>query len=227
MLILLRQWLPVEAILFLQEKNVNMENEIRKVLEELRKERQRKFDQTIEMVINLKKFDPKKESFNLHVLLPHKIRNKKICAFLMKKNTLLDTITKGEFEKYKNKKEVKKLVKNYDFFIAHASLMPFIATSFGKYLGPAGKMPSPQLGIVTQEDESSINTLIEKVNSTSRIKSKEPSLKIPAGKISMKDEEIIRNILQIYNAVLQALTKEKIKSVLLKSTMSKPIKLQI
>lgn len=204
-----------------------MENEIIKALTILKQEKQRKFDQTVELIINLQKFDIKKESVNLFVALPYKARDKKVCGFLTKKSSLLDTITKQDFEKYNSKKEIKKLVKEYDFFIAHGSLMPAVATTFGKYLGPAGKMPSPQLGIVTNEDEASIKTILEKISHTARVKSKEPSLKIPVGKTSMKDEEIAKNAIQIYNSVLSAVTKEKIKSVMLRFTMTKSIKIQV
>ena len=34
--------------------------------------------------------------------------------------------------------------------------MPVVATTFGRALGPTGKMPSPQLGIVANEDDNSI-----------------------------------------------------------------------
>ena len=53
----------------------------------------------------------------------------------------MKTITKPEFDKYKEKKELRNLVREHDFFIANAKLMPSVATAFGKALGPAGKMP--------------------------------------------------------------------------------------
>ena len=204
-----------------------MKDEIGKALTDLRKEEKRKFNQTVDLIINLQKFDIKKESVNLFVQLPHQFKERKICAFLPNKSKMVDTITKAEFDKYKNKKDVKKLVQSYDFFIAHASLMPSVAATFGKYLGPTGKMPSPQLGILTTEDDTAIETLISKVNITARVKSKEPSLKIAVGKSTMKDEEIIQNALQIYNAVLSAITREKIKNVLIKFSMTKPFKIKI
>ena len=43
--------------------------------------------------------------------------------------------------------------------MAQASLMPSVATGFGRALGPTGKMPSPQLGIILNADEKSIKEL--------------------------------------------------------------------
>ena len=106
--------------------------------------------------------------------------------------------------------------------------MPQIATIFGKYFGPQGKMPSPQLGILAEESEEKIRDIIKKFEKIVRIKSKEPSLKFCIGKESMKDEEISENAIHAYNQILNALPrkKENIRSVLLKFTMSKPIKLE-
>ena len=55
---------------------------------------------------------------------------------------------------------MKKLVKKYDFFLASGPNMPAVATTFGKVLGPVGKMPSPQLGILPSEDEKMIEANI-------------------------------------------------------------------
>jgi len=207
-------------------KRMNKE-EVLKAIQELRKQEGRKFKQTVDLIINLKNFDIKRESVNLIVNLPHKIKDKKFAAFLNTKSKIIDTITKEEFAKYKNKKDIKKLVKGYDFFIAHASLMPLIASTFGKYLGQAGKMPSPQLGIITNDSENAIKEVIEKGDKAIKIKSKEPSLKLGIGKEEMKDEDIAENILIVYNTVLNVLTgnKDNIHSVLIKFTMGKPIKI--
>jgi large subunit ribosomal protein L1 len=200
---------------------------ILKVLKELRKEKKRKFSQTVDLIINLRNFDIKKQNINLFANLPHKVKEKKVCAFLNKKSDKVETIIKTEFGKYKGK-EGKKLVKKYDFFIAVASLMPAVATSFGRVLGPAGKMPSPQLGILMNEEDKAVGEILEKINKTTRIKSKEPSLKIAIGKENMKDEEIAENALTIYNAIFKVLPrkKENLKSILIKFTMGKPAKVE-
>lgn len=208
---------------------MELEKELSKALSELRKEKERKFNQSIDLIINLKKFNPKRNSLNIFVQVPHKIKDKKICGFLESKNKNIETITAEEFKKYSDKKEVDKLVKRFDFFIAQASLMPKVATTFGRMLGPAGKMPSPQLGIITNIDEKTINELREKINNSVKIRTKEPSIKLCIGKQSMKNEEIIENIIGVYNAILKALPKEKenIKNIEIKFTMTKPQKIKI
>lgn len=199
-----------------------------KALEEIRKEKKRNFNQSVDLIINLKDFDMKKDSVNLFVQLPHKIKDVKIGAFLNKKSSIIETVTKDDFGKYKDKKKAKALAKQYDFFIASASVMPQVAAIFGKYLGPMGKMPSPQTGIITEEIEDKIREVSAKYDKIVRVKSKEPSLKISVGKENMKDDEISENIIQAYNTILNALPrkKENIRSVMIKLTMSKPIKVE-
>jgi large subunit ribosomal protein L1 len=206
-----------------------LETQLKSALSELRKGKERKFDQTVDLIVNLQKFDVKKSNVNIFVNVPHKIRDKKIAGFLEVKNPNVDTITPDEFKKYSDKSKMKSLVNNYDFFIAQASLMPSVATNFGRALGPTGKMPSPQLGIMMNADEKNIKEIKTKINTSVKIKVKEPSIKIPIGKQSMKDEEIIENILSVYNILLKTLprNKENIKNIEIKFTMTKPYKISM
>lgn len=207
-----------------------LKDKLKKALEELRKNnKKRKFGQTVDLIINLQKFDVKRTPINMFVNVPHKIKDKKVCAFLEVKNSNVETITKNEFKKYEDKKEIKKLIRSYDFFIAQANLMPAVATTFGRVLGPTGKMPSPQLGILPNPDDKVIKETVEKINSSVKIRLKEPSLKVSVGKEDMKDEEIIENILVVYNAFLKNMPRniENIKNVEVKFTMTKPQKISV
>jgi large subunit ribosomal protein L1 len=208
---------------------MELNEQLKQALTELRKDKPRKFDQSVDLMINLQKFDLKKNQLNFFVSVPHKLKDKKICGFLEIKNNLVDTITKSEFKKYSTKQEVKKLANQYDFFIAQASLMPIVATTFGRALGPTGKMPSPQLGILINVDDKQIKDIIERINTSVKIKIKEASVKVSVGKQSMKDEELVENIVAVYNAVLKAMTKgkENIKNIEVKFTMTKPQKIKL
>lgn len=208
---------------------MSLKKDLEKALAELRKDKERKFDQSVDLIINLQKFDLKKNQLNIFISVPHKVKDKKIAGFLETKNKNVETITGDEFKKYSDKKLLKNLVKKFDFFIAQASLMPKVASTFGRILGPAGKMPSPQLGIIVNTDDKTMLELKKKINNSVKIRTKEPSIKLCVGKYSMKDEEIIENITIIYEAIWKELPrqKENIKNIEIKFTMTKPQKINI
>ena len=203
--------------------------ELKEALNELRKLEKRKFAQSIDLLISLKGIDVKKDNIATIVTVPNKIKDKKVCGFLTKRTPVVDTVTNLEFPKYKDKKELKKLVKNYDFFIAAAPLMPSVATTFGKVLGPTGKMPSPQLGVLPNEDEKAISALLERIEKAVKIRVKEAAVKVSVGNESMTDEQIMANVMAIYNGLVNVLPikKDNVKKVLIKLTMSKPLKVEM
>ncbi|MCR4327203.1 MAG: hypothetical protein NUV46_01330 [Nanoarchaeota archaeon] len=208
---------------------MEIDEQLKLALTEIRKGEKRKFKQTVDLIVNLQKFEVKKTPLNIFISVPHKAKDKKIAGFFESQSEFIDTITEVDFKKYSDKKKLKNLVNKYDFFISQAKLMPKVATVFGRVLGPAGKMPSPQLGIVLNADEKSIKDLKEKIDTSLRIRAKEPSIKVAVGKEDMKDEEIIENILTVYNELVKALPrdKENIKNIELKFTMTKPVKIQV
>ena len=208
---------------------MEIEEQIKQALVELRKGEARKFDQTADLIINLQKFDIKKSQLNIFVQVPHKVKDKRICGFFETKHSTVETITPGDFKNYSDKKALKKLVSKFDFFIAQASVMPKVATVFGKVLGPAGKMPSPQLGILMDINDKTIEETKKKINNSIKIRIKEPSIKLAIGKQKMRDEEIVENVMTVYNAVMKDLPKgkENIKNIELKFTMTKPQKIKI
>jgi len=204
--------------------------EFKKALHELRTiSEKREFNQTLELVVNLKSFDAQKESVNTFVILPHQYKKKSIAAFLdsIKKSELLTRIfSKDELDKIQAK-EMKKFAKKQDFFISSAKLMPLVASKFGKILGSAGKMPDPKLGcVLMQESEQNLKEAVDKLQKIARIKTKERSLKIPLGKESMPDEQLIENLDKTFKTIVMALPKKEfnIRDVLIKFTMSKSIK---
>ena len=187
------------------------------------------FDQTVDLIINLKEFDVRREAFNIFIPVPNKVKDKKIAGFFEKDSNVIDTIKKEQFSKYKEKKDIKKLIKKYDFFVANAKLMPAVATSFGRVLGPVGKMPSPQLGILLNEEDKMVEALVNKINSTVRVRVKEPSIKIAIAKQSMDSDKIAENALAVYQKILNTLPRKRdnIRNVKIKLTMDKPEKIEI
>ena len=162
---------------------------------------------------------------NTFVKLPNS-NKKKIAAFLTKRSSAVETITELDFVKYKEEKAMKKLAKEYDFFIAVAPMMPKIATKFGRVFGPMNKMPSPQGGIMPNEDEDTIVKMIETMGSMVRIRNKEKSIKMSIGKEDMNVEDIVANAESVLKQLEGKLPrgKENLKDALIKFTMTKPIK---
>lgn len=202
-----------------------------KAFEDLKKSSiQRNFVQTVDLIVNLADIDLRKTPVSTSVILPHPTKENRICAFLEHKSELVDkTITKAELNADWPKTEIKKLLKNYDIFVSAASLMPTVAAKFGRVLGAAGKMPNPKTGgVLMRADDNEIKATTEKLKKTIMIRPKDLSIKIAIGKEDTKTDIISDNATAIYNAVLNAMPnrKENIKSVMMKLTMSRPIKLK-
>tara|TARA_Y100000310_G_C20384227_1_gene669638 strand:- start:51 stop:755 length:705 start_codon:yes stop_codon:yes gene_type:complete len=206
-----------------------------KKLRELSKKR--KFNQSIDLIINLKQLDIKNPDHKVDVFLQlpkPKPKNPKICALIDKelstKAKIFDkVILKEDFPKYaKDKKLTKKLASSYDYFLAQANLMGDIATAFGKVLGPKGKMPNPKAGCIVPGVIPSLEPIKAKIDSTVRFVTKDQLVvKAPMGFEDMSDEDITENIFSSYNTVLHTIPREKdnIKSIFIKMTMSPAVEI--
>lgn len=212
-------------------------NEVLKIIKQVRENSpKRKFDQAFDLILNLKGIDIKKaeNQKELFIALPHLTRKKKICALVggeLKEEAAKvcdKVIVSDEFPIYgKDKKAVKKLSDEYDYFIAQANIMPAAATSFGRVFGPRGKMPNPKAGCVVPP-KFLMKPLYERLQKTVKAAWKK-SLVLQAliGTESMKDDEIADNVLAFYNTVLHNLPNDtnNVKAVYLKLTMGAPVKI--
>jgi len=188
------------------------------------------FKQSIDLIINLRGLDLKKPDHNINAFVTlHHDNGKKIsvCALVdadmesKAKEACDEVILSGQFARFKAKAEIKKLANKHDFFIAQASIMPKVATTFGRFLGPRGKMPNPKLGSILPPN-ANIKSLYEKLKKTlSLITKNEPTIKCMVGKEDTPDDALIDNILTVYNSIIQKLPNDKqnVKSVILKLTM--------
>lgn len=203
--------------------------ELHEALTTLKKQEKRKFDESIDVIFTLKGIDLKRDNISTIVTLPHPYKQKTVCGFLTKKSDLIPSIVQTDFQLYKDAKKAKKLVKQYDFFVAHAKLMPAIATTFGRVLGPTGKMPSPQLGVLMSEEDAALKALLGRINSAVRIKVKEACIKVCAGKVSMKDDALEANIRALYEGIVAVLPvkRDNVKRILVKTTMGAPMEVAI
>ena len=201
---------------------------IKKIRESSQK---RNFNQSFDLIINLKDLNLKNPDQQVDTFATlHYSRGKKIkvCALVgpeltsNAKENCDNIISQSEFPKFaKDKKLSKKLVKEYDFFIAQANIMPAIASTFGRFLGPKAKMPNPKAGCIVPPN-ANLKPLYEKLQKTVKLMAKvNPLIQCTVGQESMKDEEIVDNIMTVYNHLIHQLPREEsnIKSIYLKLSM--------
>ena len=207
---------------------------IQLALQEIKKETARKFVQSYDLVINLKNLEIKQTPIDFFVTLHYpKAHGVKIAAFVDQElveqaGKFCDlTIREADFLRYADKKVQKKLAEEYDYFIAQANLMPKVAAAFGRVLGTRGKMPNPKLGGVVPAN-ANLQPLVEKLKKTVRLVAKKGlNLQCIIGKQDMPEEQVIDNILTVYQTTLKQLPNEtqNVKNIILKLTMGKPVKI--
>jgi large subunit ribosomal protein L1 len=197
----------------------------------------RNFKQSIDLIINVKDIDVKRTDQQIDFFAAvHYPRGKdiKICALVgpelqeQAKTSCNMVILADDFDALgKDKKKLKKIATEYDFFIAQATMMPKIAAVFGRVLGPKGKMPNPKAGCVVPPN-ANLKILVERLKNMVRIAIKTvPHIQIKVGNEESPVAEVADNIATIYNQVIHHMPKESnnIRSTLIKTTMGKPIKL--
>jgi len=211
--------------------------DMKKQLEELNKEPKKKFNQSIDLIVILKNLDLKKPDQQLDMYVDlHKSKGKKtrVCAIVgpelaeEAKQVCDKVIIDNELVNYKDKKQGKKLAREFDFFVGQANIMTKIAATFGRTLGPKGKMPNPKAGCVIPP-KGSIKAVYDRLQKLIRVKVKDQlHFSISVGMEDTDTEVVADNILTILNAMTKALPQEKnnIKRVMIKKTMTKPMEIK-
>mmetsp|Transcript_16650 Transcript_16650/g.42165 ORF Transcript_16650/g.42165 Transcript_16650/m.42165 type:complete len:218 (+) Transcript_16650:59-712(+) len=210
--------------------NQTLEKAVLKILKNA-DSKKRKFCETIEIQIGLKNYDPKKDKrFSGTLSLPNIPKeNRKVAILgdavhLREANSAkLDGYGLEDLKKFnKQKKIIKKFSRKYDFFLASDSIIRSIPRILGPGLNKAGKFPL----LVTHSED-----LLEKVNTIkSNIKfelKKVLCLGASVGNVKMNSEKLIHNISLAINFLVSLLKKnwQNIKSLHLKSTMGKPVRI--
>ena len=198
-----------------------------KKLKESSKEKERKFTQTVDLVVNLKNIDLNipKNRIDEDIKLPKGRGSKaKIGLFASgelaeKSKDLVDFLIKPEeIDDYADdKKAFKKIAENHDFFIAEAPLMPTIGKTLGTVLGPRGKMPKPV------PPAADLTGMVDNLRDTVKVRSKtNTTFHTVVGNEEMTDEDIADNIQAIMKRLEGTLERGKmnIRSAFIKSTMS-------
>jgi len=205
-----------------------IEEAIRKAVEEAR---QRKFAETVDMAVNLKNVDMKRPENRIDavVMLPHGVGKPRKVAVFAKGDTALKAKDAGAYvippeeidELAKNKRNARKIAREYDFFIAEAPLMPEIGKKLGPVLGPRGKMPQPIPPL------SNPVPIIERLRKSVKIRTKDkPTFHAPIGGRDMEPEKMAENALEIFKIVENKYENpvQSIKSIYVKTTMGPAIR---
>ena len=194
--------------------------------------KERKFTQSVEVILTLKEVDPKKTDLNINeiVYLPHPAgKQARICfigsgdlavrAKAAKANLVIDP---SQLENYAgSKKEAKKLARSYDFFLADTALMPRVGKILGQALGPKGKIPTPV------PPNASIEGMINRMRTAVRVRSRGSlGVMAKAGDSTLTEPNLAENIQAVVATVSKKLPNgdKNIKTVMVKTTMGKPAK---
>jgi large subunit ribosomal protein L1 len=123
----------------------------------------------------------------------------------------------------KNKRETRKLINKYDFFLADTKLMPIVGKSLGQLLGPRGKMPTPV------PFNAPIESFLERFRHSIRVRVKNSlSLSCKIGDETMDDNDLASNAMTVIHAIEKKLPNgdKNFKKFMIKTTMGKPIKIE-
>lgn len=194
-------------------------------------DKERKFKQAVELIMIFKDIDVKKGfSINETVQLPKQTSAPAaVCVMASgdmglkakeaKADKVLDT---GDLDKLgANKRESRKFINKYDFFLADTKLMPTVGKVLGQLLGPRGKMPTPV------PFNAPIESFLARFRSSIRVKVKASlatSCKI--GDETMEDADLAANAHAVISAIEKKLPNgdKNFKRILVKTTMGKIIK---
>lgn len=198
------------------------------------KSKKRNFTQSVELILNLKDIDMKSPEGRIQerIELPHPSPEKpnKICVIATGELALKAKRAKADLVIGKDelaglagrKKDLRKIANEYNFFMAEAPLMPRVGKILGPALGPRGKMPVPV------PPTADITGLINRHRKMVSVRMRnQPVIRCRVGTESMKEEEIAENVQTVLKAIEGKLKRgmKNIKTVYLKTSMGKPVKI--
>lgn len=208
---------------------LNAENVKQLVQEARKKAAKRNFTQAFELILTFKELNPKQPvNLNEVVFLPHSFERKpRVCVIasgdlaLRARSAGADLVISGEeLDRLANqKREIRKIASNYDFFLAEASLMPKVGKILGQYFGPRGKMPTPIA------PNAPLEQILERYRTAVRVRSRgQMAASCKVGDEKMADDRIVDNALAVVDAVVKKLPLgvKNIGGAVMKLSMSPP-----
>lgn len=192
----------------------------------LEKSKKRNFKQSVDVAINLRDVDMNnpKNRIDEEVILPHgRGKPAKVALFAggelaVKAKGIVDLIIRPEEidDLANDKKKMKQIADEYDFFIAEAPLMPIIGKKLGVILGPRGKMPKPVPPTVD------IKPIVENLRKSVKVRSKSSlTFHTTIGTEDMDLDKLAENLKTLVKRIEEKLEKgmQNIKSIYVKTTM--------
>jgi large subunit ribosomal protein L1 len=195
---------------------------------------EKKFIQSVELILDIKEIDMKSPEGRIQQVidLPHVTgKPNKILvvatgelAMKAKKARVDKVVEKPELEGLAGKKkDLRKFANSYDVFLSEAPLMPLVGRIFGPVLGPRGKLPVPV------PPTADITGLVKKHRKTVIVRMRnQPIIQCSVGTADMKEEEIVDNIQAILR-VLEGKLKRGLKNIkfaFIKTSMGTPVKIK-
>jgi len=159
-----------------------------------------KFDETVELHVNTTEL-----GISGNITLPH--GTGKQVRVAIADDDLLAKVASGKID--------------FDILLAKPEMMPKLAR-VAKILGPKGLMPNPKNATLVKDPEKALENF-KKGQVNFRTEMKAPIMHLIVGKMSFGAKKLSENI----QALIEAIKKEKIRNITLKSTMSPGIKIQI
>jgi len=207
------------------------EKQLIEVIKKVKAEtKQRKFTQAIELIINFKDIDVKKGfALNEIVQLPKTSSPATVCVMATgdmgrkaKEANADAVIGTAELDKFAtNKRESRKFINKYDFFLADTKVMPLVGKTLGQFLGPRGKMPTPV------PFDAPIESFLQRFRSSIKVRTRASlSISCKIGDESMEDTDLAINAHAVLSAIEKKLPngEKNIKKIMIKTTMGKPVK---
>ena len=196
-------------------------------------DKEHKFTHAIEMIAVFRDIDVKKGfALNEVVQLPNKMNKPaQVCIIASgdmgtkAKKTNADRVMNGEeiTKIGSNKRESRKFINKYDFFLADTKLMPTIGKVLGQLLGPRGKMPTPI------PFNASIESFLERFRDSIKIRTRSSlSMSCKIGDETMDDNALASNANTIISSIEKKLPNgsKNIKKIMFKTTMGKVIRIE-
>ena len=192
--------------------------------------KKRKFKQSVELIINFKDIDVKKGfAINEVIQLPKTNSPATVCVIATgdmsqkaKAAKADSVIGNDELTKYEaNKRESRKFINKYDFFLADTKIMPTVGKALGQLLGPRGKMPTPV------PFNAPIDAFLARFRTSIKVRTRASlSISCKIGDESMENADLAINAFTVLSAIEKKLPngEKNIRKVMIKTTMGKPVK---